>query len=126
MLPGWARGPALAGVAKPITKDAAAIIEVRSAAQNPTRQTFLRVDLPVSELNLLLASSFLVDWDSLSFFIGFSPRFGFFLAQIVWPTMKSKPTLTTPSQPCPLEQNSPMVQLLAASSVLGQRLPAEY
>ena len=80
MLPGWARGPALAGVAKPITKDAAAIIDVRSAAQNPTLLKILLVDLAASALKSFLTSRFLVDWDSIIFFIDFSSRFEFFLA----------------------------------------------
>ena len=73
MLPGWARGPALAGVAKPITKDAAAIIEVRSAAQNPTLLKFLRVELAASALKSLLTSMLIGDWEALIFFISFSP-----------------------------------------------------
>ena len=80
ILPGWARGPALGGVAKPITKDAAAIIDVRSAAQNPTLLKILLVDLAASALKSFLTSRFLVDWDSIIFFIDFSSRFEFFLA----------------------------------------------
>ena len=71
MRPDWARGPALAGVAKPSTKAAAAIIEVMSAAQNPTRLKFLRVELAAAALKSLLTSRFLVDWESISFFIDF-------------------------------------------------------
>ena len=80
MLPGWARGPALAGVAKPITKDAAAIIKVKSATQNPTFLKFLLVELAASALKSLLTSRLLGNWDPISFFIDFSSRFEFFLA----------------------------------------------